>query len=146
MTEKKYQGAMIVITNKNRDKFYIQQKDETHPIKKFRLCYTFFGGGTEKEENEFNTLERELKEELSYEAYYPILKHKKRIFDAKIKVKDKKILVAMFETALEDKDLLSISKMSVKEGRGYLIKKQDIINLKFMHDINKIVEQYIRNF
>ena len=53
----------VSITNPKRDLFYIQQKDEFHPMPEFRLRYTFFGGGLKENESEMQALKRELLEE-----------------------------------------------------------------------------------
>ena len=60
MTSRIFHGAGVVITNKKRSLFYLQQKDNSHPIKEFRLTYCFFGGGINDNEKEFKGLKREL--------------------------------------------------------------------------------------
>ncbi len=64
----KHHGVGIIVTDSNKDWFYIQQKDDTYPFIEYRLCYSFFGGAIEAGENELGALERELSEELEPEA------------------------------------------------------------------------------
>jgi 8-oxo-dGTP pyrophosphatase MutT (NUDIX family) len=135
--------ALIIITNKDKDLFYIQQKDDTHPIRKYREKYSFFGGSIEAGESATMAINRELSEELEYFAYSKI---KDKIIDGfviNLNSKDRKlsdITLHFYFAILTNKDLTEISKRNIKEGkRGILVDRIKLSSLQFIRCLNKLV-------
>ena len=73
-----YDGVAVVITNPSKNLFYLQQKDNSYAIKEYRLGYTFFGGGVEKNETEKEAFKREIYEEFNQSVAEHIIKKSKR--------------------------------------------------------------------
>ena len=60
-----HEGVGLLISNSNRSRFYIQLKDATYPIPKWRGACSFWGGAVESEDkNEEAAVWRELREEI----------------------------------------------------------------------------------
>ncbi len=58
--EKFHKGVGAIITTPDKSLFYLQQKDETYPIAKWRLALSVWGAAME-------AVLRELKEELDWQ-------------------------------------------------------------------------------
>jgi len=134
----------VVITNNKKTLFYLQQKDEKYWIPVFRQSYCFFGGGIEPEEDEHQALKRELLEELEPTPAEIIYKYSKKLFDNYIQnVMKKNYKFSLYEAVLSNKKLIEISKFPVKEGRGVLIKRENILNIFFMTDLKSTLTKYL---
>lgn len=57
-------GSAVLITNKSRTKFVLQQKRPNHIIPRYRNARSFFGGSMEPGETSEEALLRELEEEI----------------------------------------------------------------------------------
>ncbi len=119
----KSRSVGVVVTNNERDLFYIQQKDELHPIPEFRLFFTFFGGQLKKNEEEKIALKRELLEELEQNAAILIYDESKKMFDSGLMQWEKGVCeFSLYEAALPTEKLMHISKLPIREGKqGCLI-------------------------
>lgn len=144
--DKVYMGVGIIITNKERDKFYFQQKDETYWIKQYRLKYSFFGGGVEQEEGAYEALKRELYEELESVATKIILNNCEEVFISRLKnIFGRNCKQFIFEAILSDEELININKLPVKEGkRGKIFSRQELIEEDFFVGAWKILGDYFK--
>ena len=138
------QGVGVIITNEEKGLFYIQQKDETYPLKEFRLKYTVFGGGIEEGEDDLEALERELLEELDGSVAKIVFASSKKIKGEKIKtIHGEEYLFNLYESTLSNEEIKEISKHKVKEGKqGSLISKNDISKIEFVDDLIPLLEEY----
>ena len=141
-----FTGVGLVITNKERNKFYFQQKDETYWIPEYHLKYCFFGGGREKEENAYDTLKRELDEELEPIVAKIILEKSKEVFlNEFINIFGKKCKHFIFEAILSEEEFKEIIKFPIKEGKqGKIFLKDELIEEKFFIETWKILKDYFK--
>lgn len=136
--------ALVIITNKKKDLFYMQQKDERYFIPKYRLYYTFFGGKLKEDENEEECIKRELKEELKKEVSEIIIKKIKKIDQTPYFYTEfGKRKFFIFNSILDDKELEFISKQKIFEGKkGILIKKEELDQLPIINPVREVIKNY----
>ena len=144
--DKLYIGVGIIITNKKRNKFYFQQKDETYWIKQYRLKYSFFGGGVEQKESAREALKRELYEELESVAAKIILNNYKEVFISRlVNIFGENCKHFIFEAILSDEEFEKITRLPIKEGkRGKIFSKQELTENDFFIGGWKILENYFK--
>jgi len=141
--------AMVAIANNDKSLFYLQQKDETHPVSEYRLKYTLFGGAIEKNEKAISAIKRELHEELekhiadliirSLSTLEPIRNLLLFIPEAK-----KYVNISLFSSILSDNELTMVSKAVVKEGKqGSLVKHEDLFKLPLITSCKEILEEFL---
>lgn len=148
-TIKKVHTAVgVAITDSERNLFYIQQKDGFYPIPELRHNYTFFGGQIKDNEDEIETLKRELLEELDEEVALLIFKNCKKMFNiGPIKWKKWTSSFCLYEAVLPVEKLIEISKLPVKEGAGgCLVSRGEIVKLPLVPTIKETVKQYLSYF
>ena len=144
-----HHGVAVVITNNQKNLFYIQQKDETYWIKRDKLKYCFFGGAVNSQEKEADALKRELLEELEKSAANLIIKNSNKIFNSFFKTTHsefkKDVKFALFESILPEDELKKISQFPIKEGKcGKLIKKTELKIKDFMKDLKTPIKEYFK--
>jgi 8-oxo-dGTP pyrophosphatase MutT (NUDIX family) len=147
--------AGVCITTPNHTLFYLQEKDDGHPIPAFRCKYTFFGGKAEHGENSYEAARRELKEELSPDAAAKIIPCLTLLFTFKLQriyllPKKEYCSVHLYEAILSESDLTAIAQLPIYEGkRGVLISRNDFSASLFpehMHSLVKKYESFWRSF
>ena len=138
----------VIIVNKKKNLFYIQQKDETHPIPEFRLKYCFFGGGIEPtDKNDSEALRRELFEELEENFAEKIFKNSRKLKEVYITdVIGRDFKSSLYESVLTDKTIKGLSKSQIYEGKGVLVKKEDILKIPFLGDSQILFEKYLQEY
>ena len=138
-------GVAVVVTNPKRNLFYLQQKDKGCPIPEFRLTYCFFGGTINPAKEEFSGLKRELSEELENYPAELITENSRKLFDDYfLNIFKQKTKFSLYEAALSDKILKEISGFPIKEGKGgFLIKKQEILKIRFLPDLENTLKKYL---
>jgi 8-oxo-dGTP pyrophosphatase MutT (NUDIX family) len=108
----------VVITNRERNLFYFQQKDETYFIKPFRMKYSIFGGKIEDGEIEDYTLRRELIEELNKEVAELVYNKSNKVLDCFFEgLLAKNAKITLYESILSTNELIKISRLPIKEGK-----------------------------
>src|SRR3989338_10679247 len=120
--------ACASITTQNRDFFYLQQKDENHPVQALRLKYAFFGGKAEGNESAHDAMLRELNEELFPEAVALIVPHLnvESLFAIKLQrmyllPKQDYCMLHFYEVKLSLRDICAIESLPIKEGKRGII-------------------------
>ena len=144
MEEKYAKVVVLIITNKDKDLFYMQQKDENYPIAKWRLYYTFFGGKIEENELPLESLKREMYEELQKEIARMLLGKARKVFNYDYDNGKAKRKYYVYESVLSDLDLKKIENAPIKEGKlGKIIQKKKLKDYKIVKSIKKILEKYL---
>jgi len=144
MAEKQNKGVGVIITNKKKDRFFIQQKDNDHPIKEFRLKYCFFGGALEDGEDEEAGLSRELSEEINEEHSMIILKKSQRLFESTFNnLIKQRVTFVFYESILSDKELMELENIKINEGRGELVGLKEMYFLPFLIDLEHMLRKYL---
>ena len=139
----RHHGVIVFITNPDKSQFYIQQKDEKYPVKKYRLKYSLFGGEVEEGEDKESALERELNEELDERAKKIVLENATYMTQLTVMGKHPYDL-SIFESILPNSILKRISKYPVKEGkRGYLANESEMRKLPFIHRLENAIHLYL---
>jgi len=135
----------IAITNKKRDLFYIQEKDNSHPNPEFRHNFTFFGGKIDNSESEIFALKRELLEELEEGIANLIYNQSKKIFDSTFyNTKNQICTFSLYEAVLSKKQLLKIAEFPIKEGeKGHLLSRDEITRVQFIPNIKCVLKKYL---
>ena len=68
-----FDGAVAVFYNSQKEEIILEFKPQSHPVPEFRGKYTPIGGTTQVGESPSETLVRELKEEVTEDAYTILL-------------------------------------------------------------------------
>ena len=144
-TMAKHHGVGVIITNPARELFYIQKKDNSYPIKKYRLKHSIFGGAIEAGESEISALERELREELRFEAAHMVFDSSKKLFDIEIPNEKVRYDLTLFESVLSPRKIEIVSSMHVKEGIGDLVGFQEFRKLDFIHNLRMVIDKYLQS-
>lgn len=139
--------VLTIITNKKRDIFYMQQKDETYFRPEYRLMYTFFGGKIEDNESNIEAIKRELSEEFEEDASNIITKKLKFVFSMPSYSKNEPKEFQVFESVLSSKEINLISKTKIKEGKRGIILKRNLVESSPIIPLIKIVlVKYLKLF
>ena len=139
----------VIITNPERTRFYLQKKDDTHPVLEFRNKYAFFGGLVEKEEEKEHALKRELEEEMEEEAASIIAANINFLFEIVITrqqgpKKGTKINYIIFESVLPNNVLTDISKKPIKEGKsGEIIDLENLPKFPLIYSLSQVLKRYL---
>lgn len=141
-------STVVAITNLRKTHLYLQQKDGEYWIPQYRFKYCFFGGRVEKKEDDRSALQRELLEEFEEINANYIFQNSKKLFDSYfINVHREFWKVSLYESILGNDSLMNLSYVQVKEGKGVLVKKEDILQIPFFPDIKKsVLDKYLYNF
>lgn len=138
-----HHGAAVLITNTERNRFLLQQKDETyrpHPY-----GFSFFGGAVEAEELPDEAAFREVWEELGAEAGTLLTQNESalEIFAGAIPTKTP-FWLTVFEIALKSEDFEIVAKAKVHEGRASVVVDRDLLkNLKMIWGIEISLKDYL---
>jgi len=136
--------AQVIITNKDRSLFYMQQKDETYNPQEYRLHYTFFGGHMEQDESDKLALKRELSEELEKSVAELIFKRSKKIKDIPIKTKSGPKNFHIFEAVVSKEELDEISSKKIREGKkGSIIKFSEVEEALIISPVKEVLIKYL---
>lgn len=116
--------------------FYLQQKDETYPITKWRLALSVWGGAMEPEDqSEEEAVLRELKEELDWQPTAI-----KKIGDFIVRT-DNDFPITIFEIVMSEIELkyFAANKISY-EGNALLVDKNQIWQQPWIWDLDIILK------
>jgi len=142
----KHQGVGVLIGNPKRTQFFIQQKDETYPIPKWRNCYSFWGGAIEEEDaNALAAANREILEEIP--AASPLLQpySKEKIGVFNIPTAEAAFDLTVFELLIPNTTLQEVAAVEVFEGRGLLLDSETILESTWIWNMDFVFEDYMKN-
>ena len=132
-------GVGAVVTNRQRTRFFVQQKDAEYPD--YPLGYSFFGGGVEGEEQPRAALERELVEELGRAATL-LPQPTVPVVDSILEPPG--VHYYLFELEVEDTVLDRLAEAEVFEGeRGVVVCRSELLELAFIWGLGRIVRMYL---
>jgi len=135
-----HKGVGALITNTERSHYYIQQKDETYPIKKWRGAYSFWGGALETSDaSEEVGLLRELEEELNWQPSSAFHKIGNFMVES-----DHNFPITVFEILLSPIELNKLAAHTIPtEGNGIYIAKEQLLSSPWVWDLDKVLRQYL---
>jgi len=134
-------GVGIIIRNESGDLFFIQEKDETYPIEKYRNCYSLFGGKIEEGETPLIGLRRELKEEIEMGD---LIQHINIHFLQSFIIKnDNPFSFHLFEGIMNDDHFNSLLQKKVIEGRSKVLNKNQLENGRWIWGLEKTIAYYL---
>lgn len=138
-------GVGIIIRNESGDLFFIQEKDETYPVEKYRNYCSFFGGKIEEGETPLEGLKRELIEEVDLgdliqridirfiQSFFIQKRFEFNLFEGVLSDDDFKILKHKYDT----------SSLPVFEGRSKILDKDLLIKEKWIWGLEEVVLFYL---
>ncbi len=144
------EAVLIVITTPSHDVFYIQQKDDSHPISSLRLKYALFGGMREEGETPHEGLIRELHEELMPEAASLVAENIEVCFHEVLLrtyrlPKKEYVRIYIYESIVSPEAMKIISSLPIKEGKcGLLVSKEEFKPFLFPEHLRQLVERYLQ--
>ncbi|MBR9706022.1 NUDIX hydrolase [Candidatus Pacearchaeota archaeon] len=139
-----YNGVGAIITNSDKSLFYVQEKDEEYRFKEFIGCSSFFGGGIEKDDkNEFEALKREINEELPTVSNILFNGAIKKVDAFIIKHGEENFTFTLFEIIIPNEELLKFENISPTEGRGKLLKLQELQKQKWVWNLQVAINKYL---
>ncbi len=135
-----HHGVVALVTNPERTRFFIQQKDEGY--RPFPLGYSLFGGAVEAGEEPAQALARELREELGAAAQRLIDAGPELVFTTRALAAG--FVLSLFEVVLEDRVLESLGEVVVLEGkRGVVLSRQQLRHTPLIWGLEEIVLAYL---
>lgn len=137
-----HKGVGLIITNKDKTHFFVQQKDENYPIKKWAMCYSFWGGKIEESDGSLvEALNRELAEEI--DGMFDFEPLKINFVNEYTVYCDKTFVFSLFELILDDEILDQFKRAEIREGYGKLITLDELKNGKWIWCLEQVVAQFI---
>ena len=135
----------VVLTDLSRSRFYVQQKDEHYTRHPFG--YGFFGGESTQGEDGLTTLSRELREELSEEAYTLISPGDAEVFqivfDGEVQ-RPPPCRLVLYERRIDDSALEKLAVLPIHEGlRGVLVSKDEMLEIDWIWNLHGVVKGYL---
>jgi len=137
-----HKGVGLIITNKNKTHFFVQQKDENYPVKKWAGCYSFWGGKIENTDNsKLDALKRELVEEI--ENVIDFESSAINFMKSFEIICDRNFEFHLFELLLEDELFSELQNATIMEGYGVTLTTDEVKNGKWIWCLEKVVDNYL---
>lgn len=137
-----HKGVGVIITNPQREVFYLQQKDDHYPVPEYRLCYSFFGGAIEAGETSLDALKRELEEELHKDVAALVFSGAELVHRFDIRSHGKTYTFTLYEAVVPE--VLRIAEYHVLEGAGVMKTRSEISRLPFIWGLEQVVTAYLQ--
>jgi ADP-ribose pyrophosphatase YjhB (NUDIX family) len=135
-----HEGVGLIIRSNDASLWFVQQKDETYPIEKWRLSYSLWGGAMEVGESPEVALLRELKEELDWvPETMPIS------IGRKLVQSDRIFPIHLFEYLMPKENLKTwVQGLEVQEGYGKLVVKEALFEQSWVWDLDQLMKDHDR--
>ena len=137
-----HRGVGAIISNENRQQYFLQQKDEKYPVEEWKHAFSFWGGAVEKGETNTEALFRELREEiqtsLSFDTQNVRLVETFLITNAVEPYE-----FALYEMVLSNSDFQLLTQAKILEGKGVVKPQKDLQNLFWIWGLEVVVEKYL---
>jgi 8-oxo-dGTP pyrophosphatase MutT (NUDIX family) len=135
-----HHGVVALVTNPERTRFFIQQKDEGY--RPFPLGYSLFGGAVEAGESLAQALARELREELGAVAERLLAAEVTLVFSQRPLAVGFEL--SLFEVVLEAHLLESLAEVAVLEGRrGVVVSREELTTMPLIWGLGAVVDAYL---
>lgn len=136
----RHHGVVALVTNRERTRFFIQQKDESYPA--FPLGYSLFGGAIEAGERPEEALARELREELGEAAERLLAAEVACVFEGRTLATG--VVLSLFEIVIEAAELEALAEVPVLEGlRGVVVDREALRGMELVWGLHELVGAYL---
>lgn len=140
MADHEHHGVVALVTNPERTRFFIQQKDAGY--RPFPRGYSLFGGAVEPGESPAEALARELREELGAAAERLLAAGPTCVLMERPLPTG--FVVSLFEVVLEDAVLASLAAVAVLEGeRGVVLGRDELRATPLVWGLHEVVVAYL---
>ena len=141
-----HKGVGLLISNRTRTRFFIQQKDEQYPYPVWRGCCSYWGGAIEEDDaNELAAVDRELEEEIPESLTILSKLEKINIGRFKVPTDNSTFWLTVFEVLVTDKQLDEIPKIKVLEGRGVLFSREEALQQTWIWNTDFIFHDHLQS-
>jgi 8-oxo-dGTP pyrophosphatase MutT (NUDIX family) len=138
---KTHHGVGVLVTNRTRSRFLVQQKDQDyapHP-----RGYSLFGGATDTNEDPAEALARELHEELGAASAKLLIAAGLRPV-LTTTVEPAGFVYSLFEAAIDDALLEALARAPVFEGeRAAVVERDELLALPFIWGLGAVLAAYL---
>lgn len=140
-----YHGVGAIVTNEERNLFFVQEKDTDYSIDKWKKALSFWGGGVElADSSSVGALKRELLEEIPSACF--ILDKADWRFIKKYFIKsDEDFYLSFFEIILPTEVILSLANIPSEEGIAVILSREEIIARTWVWGLGEVVSEYLEN-
>lgn len=140
---KRHWGVGVIITNPDKELFFLQQKSKTYSFPQYREGYSFFGGEREDGETPEEAMQRELQEEFSKRGARTVRRSIIRLCDLVVDGPQGEFDFSLFESVLETRKLVRLSGRRIYEGKGVLVERDKLEGLSFVWGLEQVAKQYL---
>lgn len=140
-----HKGVGLLISNQAHSLFYLQVKDETYPVAKWRGAYTFWGGAIDpKDANPAAAVKRELEEELpeTLEWLLPIPRKEIKTYQVE---HEKSFPLTLFVSIVSNQQLELLSQQTPEEGYGRLVKRAELFENSWIWGLEVVIKDYLNS-
>jgi ADP-ribose pyrophosphatase YjhB (NUDIX family) len=137
-----HEGVGLLVSNFNNNRFFVQIKDNSYSVPKWRGCCSFWGGAVESDDPSFEAaVWRELKEEIPHSLQY--ITTIQSINRYLVCSGATQFGLNLFVSYSSDAALDKIAKGPVLEGLGRIMSLEELLAHKWIFDMNFIFESYL---
>ena len=127
-----------VITTPCHENFFVQQKDDDHPVEEYRAGYTLFGGEIEGKEEPVFAIRREIEEEL---PFFRNFTYEPQFLGVSTLPTQQTFT---FSITLSDEEFQELVRGKVLEGFGVSLKKNDFENLDWLPGAKESIQLFLK--
>ena len=137
-----HHGAVVIITNADRSRFVVQEKDEGYEAHPNGLC--LFGGSLDPGESPREAMERELTEETD-ETVWPVLVDTLReLWTTDVVCGDISYRLTVYDSVVSDSEISRIAAAPVKEGRSAQeVNEAQLPTIDWVWGLEAIAKRYL---
>lgn len=141
--EERHWGVGVVITQPDRQRFLVQEKDDAYPFPEFRRKYSFIGGEKEAGEHPNEAVVRESREELRGRKVEQVVSSMERLFDLTVRSKHGPYYFSLYESVVSPRSLERLVAAGLNEGIGHLVSLEKFRQLPWVWNLDQAVNLYL---